>query len=151
MSDDFKILWAEDESLLRELICELLAVEGFNCAQASDGLEAQKLLHQDNYSLLIADFNMPGLTGDSLLFWCRENEIHIPVIFVTGHFERKDSELLALQDCCASVLQKPFAIEQLVGEIENAKSRNHEFHCKGYKIEKEAADFINFFPNQHQL
>lgn len=149
MNEAYKILWAEDEPMLREIMCELLAAEGYHCTQAKNGELAKEYLETDSFNLLITDFNMPFLTGDHLLFWCRRNSIHIPVIFVTGYMERKQSEELALKDCCTSVIQKPFAIEKLLAEIELAKGRNHEFLCGRVGPSRERPDNVNSFPNQH--
>lgn len=144
-----KILWVEDESMLRELMCELLSVEGYHCVPAKNGLEAQKHLEETEFHILISDFQMPEMSGDKLLFWLREKEFHMPVIFVSGQIERKQSEELALKDCCTSMLMKPFSIDQLIEEINRARERDHLFNCTGKVIPEGHADFQNSFPKQH--
>lgn len=149
MNEDCKILWVEDETMLRELMCELLGGEGYQCVQARNGVDAQEKLNEDTFSVLILDFQMPEMNGDELLFWLRQKEIHTPVVFVTGKQERKASEELALKDCCTSVLIKPFAIEALIEEIDRARQRKHEFQCSGRIVPNEKADFRSTFPHQH--
>jgi CheY-like chemotaxis protein len=149
MSRLYKILWAEDEDTLREIMCELLTEEGLNCTQARDGAHAREMMLQERFDLIITDFNMPHMNGAELLFWARQSGIHIPFIFVTANVERLPIEKLALNDCCASIINKPFAIEALLSEIEKAQKRNHQFECKGEIRSPLEADFKNSFPHQH--
>lgn len=151
MKGNIKILWVEDEDSLREVMCELLRQEGFQCTPANDGVEAQKLLQKENFDLLISDFNMPNMDGAHLLFWCRQSDLHMPVIFVTATVERLPIEDLALQDCCCSMMNKPFSIEVLMKEIENALGRNHEFDCKGEAVPLNRGDYRTDFPGKHYL
>ena len=145
----YKILWAEDDSTLREVMMELLCAEGFICTPAADGIEARDWLMKENFDVLITDFNMPRMDGSNLLFWCRQNEVHLPVIFVTATVERLPIEELALNDCCSSVVNKPFAIEYLLEEIDKALNRNHEFHCRGKALPLDQGDYKSNFPGQH--
>lgn len=151
MEGKLKILWVEDEDSLREVMCELLRQEGFHCTPANDGVEAQKLLQQEKFDLLITDFNMPNMDGAHLLFWCRQSSFHIPVIFVTATVERLPVEELAMKDCCTSMISKPFPVEVLLKEINAACKRNHEFDCQGEIIPLNRGDYQNDFPGQHYL
>lgn len=151
MNADFKILWAEDEDTLREVMCELIRSEGHQCTPAEDGLKAQELLKKEKFDLLITDFNMPHVDGAELLFWCRKNNLHMPVIFVTATVDRLPVEDLVLQDCCCSIVNKPFSIETLLEEIEKARARNHDFDCRGKTVPLTEGDFENSFPGQHYL
>ncbi|MFP5384802.1 MAG: response regulator [Bacteriovoracia bacterium] len=151
MKNAYKILWAEDEDILREVVCELIKGEGFDCKAVPNGLEAKGLLEKDHFDLLISDFKMPELDGAHLLFWCRENNLHIPVIFVSATVERSAIEDLVLKDCCTSLIHKPFAVEDLLEEIKKAQGRNHEFECNGTTIPLTQGDFQESFPGQQYL
>lgn len=151
METKIKILWVEDEDTLREVMCELLRNEGYQCVAANDGLEAQKYLHDEKVDLLISDFNMPNMDGARLLFWCRQNHHHMPVIFVTATVERLPIEELAMKDCCTSMINKPFSVEVLLKEINSARERNHEFDCRGEIVPLNRGDFQHDFPGQHYL
>lgn len=151
MKDKWKILWAEDEDILREVMCELMNGEGFDCTAVSNGLDAKNLLEKEHFDILISDFQMPELDGAHLLFWCREKDIHIPVIFVSATVDRSSEEELVLKDCCTSLVQKPFSVEVLLDEIKKAKNRNHEFECKGKTVPLSQADFKDYFPGQQLM
>ena len=124
-----KILLAEDDQDIREVIVEVLLNENFEVDWAENGLEATKKLATNSYDLLVSDFRMPKMDGAQLLSWCRENKIHFPVIFITANRELFPQEILALNDCCASLLNKPLNIENLLQEIIKAEQRDHLRNC----------------------
>ena len=128
-NDNYRILIVDDEPIIRELLVEILTMEGYSCTTASDGLEASKTLQQNKFDLLITDFRMPNMNGSDLLKWCRENDQHFPVIFITGNPELLPEEKLALGDCCAALLSKPVYVDQLLKAIEEARARNHQWMC----------------------
>lgn len=131
MDHDYKILYAEDETTLKEITTELLKSEGYQVTAVNDGEAAMKAMEKENFDLLVSDFQMPKVDGALLLMWCRQNGRHMPVIFVSGNVERLPCESTALEDCCASLLHKPFSFSDLLKAIEKAKRRNHEFDCRG--------------------
>lgn len=155
MNNKYRILYAEDEPSLREITTELLNEEGFECVAVPDGQEAIEKLKHEEFDLILSDFKMPKMDGSLLLFWCRQNGIHCPFIFVSGNLERLPVETMALKDCCASFLHKPVGIDQLLSAIEAARTRSHDFDCHGdtYSRDPEIKGDMNFqgqhFMNQH--
>lgn len=144
-----KILYVEDESTLRTITSELLSLEGFDCRQAMDGIEAQAMLEAEEFDLLITDFRMPRMDGSELMIWCRKNHKHLPVIFMTGAQELLPIERTVLNDCCASVLVKPVSFDSLLEAIRDAMERNHEFECKGKFFRIHDSNQLKDFPGQH--
>ena len=53
-----KILIADDEERIRDMIKEYVSLEGYDIEEASDGVEALNLFRQDKYSLIILDVMM---------------------------------------------------------------------------------------------
>lgn len=152
MDQNFKILYAEDEADLREITTELLRGEGYDCTPVADGYEAMRALEQDHYDLLISDFQMPRMDGALLLMWCRETGRHLPVIFVSGNMERLPIENVALDDCCAMLVHKPVAFEELIAKIEKAKTRIHEYDCLPVRAFNPKVDkHKRNFPGQHYI
>ncbi len=72
---------------------------------------------------------MPYMTGADLLEWCREKRLHFPVIFVTANLDLLPSEMIALNDCCAALLNKPVGMFELLHAITSAEVRDHNLHC----------------------
>jgi CheY-like chemotaxis protein len=129
MQSPYKILVVEDEPVLNELLCELLHEAGYETRHAYNGVEASELLQKEEFDLLMSDFQMPKMNGVELLRWCRERDIHFPVIFITANVELLPEEDLALNDCCAAVIHKPFCYEEVVQAVIDAKQRNHNRDC----------------------
>ncbi len=150
--ETYTILFAEDEDSLREIFTELLRSEGYECLEARNGEEAIEVLKaHPKVDLVLTDFNMPKLNGTQLLFWCRQNDFHMPFIFMTANVERLPIEEMALGDCCSSMLQKPVSFTQLLEEIERAKVRNHDFECHGKAFNPELDPVKKDFPGQQYL
>lgn len=144
----YRILYAEDEHDLRELTTEILSSEGFDCFPVVDGEEARKLLLTEKYDLLLTDFNMPNLDGAELLFWCRKNNHHFPVVFITGAPEQMPVHKKALADSSTSLVNKPFNFRDLIHAIEQGIDKGKLFSEHG-RICSEATE--SMFLGQHSM
>ncbi len=89
-----KLLVAEDQSMLRDALCQLLLIEDDvdEVLQAEDGAQAIGILQMENVDVAILDVEMPKKTGLDVLEWIREHK-DMKVIIVTtfkrvGYFER---------------------------------------------------------------
>ncbi|OHD11381.1 MAG: hypothetical protein A2Z96_03240 [Spirochaetes bacterium GWB1_48_6] len=67
-----KILYAEDDYANRKLIELQLRRRGFLCVTVEDGVQALESYAKDTFSLVILDYNMPGLSGTQTLVKIRE-------------------------------------------------------------------------------
>lgn len=90
-----KILLAEDQSMLRDALCQLLQLQTdvASVSQAVDGREAVELLKTNPVDVAILDVEMPYQTGLDVLEWVKEHQLDVKVIIVTtfkrpGYFER---------------------------------------------------------------
>ena len=92
-----RILVADDDATSRKLLSRILTRAGFTCTEAPDGIEALKQLQQDPPSLLLLDYDMPGMNGTEVLKQLRRHEnaivAQIPAIMLTGH-GGEESEVL---------------------------------------------------------
>lgn len=114
------ILVVDDDRDTAGLIQEVLNQAGFTVQTASNGLEALALARQEQPGLILLDLKMPKLDGYEVLKRLKRDRAtqNIPVIVVTGSVtdeEVKRKRVLALG--AAQFLTKPFAIDDLVGEI----------------------------------
>jgi two-component system response regulator DesR len=89
-----KLLVAEDQSMLRDALCQLLLMEDDvdDVLQAEDGEEAIELVKTNSIDVAILDVEMPKKSGLDVLEWIREHN-DLKVIIVTtfkrvGYFER---------------------------------------------------------------
>ena len=85
-----KLLVAEDQSMLRDALCQLLMLEDDveEVLAASDGQEAITLLEKEEVDVAILDIEMPAKTGLDVLEWIRANQRETKVVIVTT-FKRK--------------------------------------------------------------
>ena len=90
-----KVLVAEDQSMLRDAMCQLLTLQSDveSVFQAKNGQEAIQLLEKESVDIAILDVEMPVKTGLEVLEWIRSEKLETKVVVVTtfkrsGYFER---------------------------------------------------------------
>ncbi len=105
-----KILVADDDAMSRRLLVRALSAAGFSCSEAADGVEALRHLHAELPSLLLLDFDMPGMNGAELLKQLRMDKnpvvAQLPTIMLTGH-GGEESEVLCLEAGADDFVTKP--------------------------------------------
>ena len=90
-----RLLVAEDQSMLRDALCQLLLLQEDveDVLQAGDGKEAIRLLETHPVDIAILDIEMPIKTGLEVLEWAKSQQPQLKVVIVTtfkrpGYFER---------------------------------------------------------------
>jgi CheY-like chemotaxis protein len=82
------VLVVDDEPLIRQISRRTLESHGYQVTEAASGLEAIELLsHGAPLDLLIADLDMPELTGDEMVRRIRAARPDLKVLYVTGHID----------------------------------------------------------------
>ncbi|MEO8812437.1 MAG: response regulator, partial [Caulobacteraceae bacterium] len=113
-----RILFVEDEPLVRGIAARLLRDRGYEVIEARDGEEAL-VLARDNagrIDLMISDVIMPGMDGPSLLKAARRYLGAAPVMFISGYAEAEFSDLLE-GEAGVSFLPKPLDIKSLAEQV----------------------------------
>lgn len=111
-----RILFVDDEPVLRSLGQLVLARSGYAVDTASDGAEAWAALHEQEYHLLITDNHMPCLTGLGLIQKIRRARMSLPIILASAMLSAYPDEALPWLEGGA-VLAKPFTTEKLVSVV----------------------------------
>jgi len=112
-----KILIAEDEKDIVDVLKMGLELEGYEVIVAYDGEETLRKLKEEKPDLLLLDIMMPKVDGYSISVKMKEDEElkNIPIIVITGKGEmRKVFEETKNID---GYLEKPFPIEVLIKEV----------------------------------
>ena len=88
-----KILIADDEQLMRQLVVDFLQPEGYELIEAADGKEALELYQKEHPDLVLLDVMMPGYDGWTV---CREirRESAVPIMMLTAKLVAKIKALL---------------------------------------------------------
>jgi len=129
-----KILLLEDDVILSEAISEFLIDEGFDVVLAYDGFEAEEIVLNQKFDLLLLDVNVPNLDGFELLKSLRELKNLTPTIFITALNSLEDMKRgfnLGAND----YIKKPFDLEELKLRIENIK-RIYNIDSEKLKIDE---------------
>ncbi len=117
-----RILVVDDSKTLRDLAAMTLEVMGDDLIEtASDGLEAQRLLQEKSFDLVLTDLDMPHMGGDELIGWMKSEERcrNIPVIVLTAGVDQVRVEI-ARKYQIQELLEKPFQPAQLAEAVRKA-------------------------------
>jgi hypothetical protein len=109
------VLVVDDEPLMRNTVAKVLRRLGFHVLSAADGIEALGLCvrHLADLQLLLADLDLPHMSGLALLRTVRQMRSPITLMVMAGCCsEEQRAELTALN--VTAVLTKPFAQEELL-------------------------------------
>ncbi len=117
-----KILIADDEPRIRELLREHLTHEGFLCEEAADGGAALVALNKGDIDLVILDIMMPFVDGMRVLQEMKINKITTPVIMLTARGEEYD-KLAGLEGGADDYIVKPFSPRELVARVKVVLNR----------------------------
>lgn len=129
------VVIAEDETLIRMDLAEMLAEEGYDVVgQAADGAKAIELAEELRPDLVILDVKMPVLDGIAAAEAIAGQRI-APVVMLTA-FSQRDLVERAREAGAMSYLVKPFTQSDLVPAIEMAVSRYAEIA----QLESEVSD-----------
>ena len=116
-----EILVVDDDAMSRRVLAQLLSAAGYNCRVSNDGSEALETIHARPPSLLLLDFDMPGLNGAEVLRCLRSDEdptvAQIPAIMLTAHGSDQ-SEVSCLQAGADDFVTKPVNASVLRARIE---------------------------------
>jgi DNA-binding response OmpR family regulator len=118
-----KILVADDEQFLREMVAFKLGNAGHEVVVAVDGAEALRLASTRSPDLILLDVMMPGLDGFEVLRRIKGDAAlsRIPVIMLTAKGQERDV-VAGLGTGAADYVVKPFSLKELTMRIDKALS-----------------------------
>ena len=118
-----KILIAEDEEPIANLIKMNLRRAGYNCVWAADGETAADYMETEKPDLVLLDVMLPGINGYELMDYARTLEL--PVIFLTA-LGTTENKVKGLKMGADDYLTKPFEIVELLSRVEAVLRRYHK-------------------------
>ena len=130
-SDQNTILVVDDESVIRELITDILSDEGYTVQTADCGRAALDILSQPNdVVLLFTDIMMPEMDGIELIRESRKLQPSLVPIVMTG-YATLDTARAAVKEGAYDYVLKPFSLSEIKLAVSNALDR--------YKLVRENA------------
>lgn len=106
------VLVVDDDSGIRHLLKDALSCVGYRVSDCEAGEDALELMSRRSFSLLLTDYELPGMTGIEVVRKLRERGDMIPAVLMSSHDlgdlngQRKGLDPLRL-------LGKPFGISEL--------------------------------------
>ena len=113
-----KVLVADDERQIRDLLSEFLTSEGYEVLLASDGEEATGLAEREYPDVILLDVKMPGIDGIEV---CKRLKAEpktqfIPVIMITGYV---DNKMAAIEAGADDFVNKPIDLVELAVRLKS--------------------------------
>ena len=84
VNPDPRILLVDDNTIVRDMLVDLVGSLGYHADAAVGGEEALDLFDRGRYGVVLTDLVMPGMSGWEVLAALRQRDPHIPVVIVTG-------------------------------------------------------------------
>lgn len=121
-----KVLIADDEKTLVEMLKEILRQNKIDCDTVYNGQEAVDCALSAEYDLIILDIMMPKLNGMEALRQMRQKKISTPVLMLSAKSEVTD-KVDGLNVGADDYLTKPFAASELLARVKALTRRKGEY------------------------
>ncbi len=118
----YRILLAEDEASLRDLIALNLDLEGYTVQAVGNGKAALLKAQNERFDLLILDVMMPELDGFSVCEAVRLENQEVPILFLTA-LNAANDRVKGLKLGADDYLNKPFHLEELLLRVKSLVQR----------------------------
>ena len=119
-----KILIVDDETNIRDLMCRYMKVEGIDGVGAENAFSAQRILREEPFDGMLVDLKMPGMDGQELVKWVREQGFRMPIIMMSAHGEISDA-VNALKSGVQDYIVKPFDPAEVIIRLKNLVEAQH--------------------------
>ena len=137
-SDSLRILFADDETSLQELISKELPRMGHSVTVCPDGITAVQALSENAYDCLLVDLDMPGMHGIEVIQKCKEISPETEAIVLTGKGST-ETAVSALRLGAFDYLQKPcrlIELKTLLGRVAAKRELNHQVQALKLRLRR---------------
>lgn len=111
-----KLLIVDDEQKIRELIAKYAVFEGYECAEAENGMQAVETVRGKTFDLIVMDIMMPELDGFSASREIRKTHPNVPIILLSARGEEYD-KIHGFELGIDDYVVKPFSPKELMLRI----------------------------------
>lgn len=123
MREQYKVLLAEDEAGLRDIVSKYLNKNGFEVDTVCDGISACFAVDKKVYDMIVLDIMMPGKNGKEVCAHIRQ-KYDVPVIFLTALDDEQDI-VEGYEIGADEYITKPFSMTVLLAKINALIKRYH--------------------------
>ena len=116
-----RILLAEDDEAVRELVARALGEDGHALTATADGAAALAALDRRDgeFDLLLTDVKMPVMDGIALALAAGRDHPDLTIMLMTGYADQRE-RARSLDALVHDVISKPFSVEQIKGAVREA-------------------------------
>ena len=116
-----RILLAEDDEAVRELVARALGEDGHALTATADGAAALEALDRRDgeFDLLLTDVKMPVMDGIALALAAGRDHPDLTIMLMTGYADQRE-RARSLDALVHDVISKPFSVEQIKGAVREA-------------------------------
>ncbi len=116
-----KILIIEDEAAIRRVLKKIISEEneGYEVAEASDGLGGLEMILNNDYDLILCDIKMPKMDGVEVLEKVKKVKPEIPIVMISGHGDL-DTAVNTMRLGAFDYISKPPDLNRLLNTVRNA-------------------------------
>ena len=109
-----RILLAEDEESVRQLVARALTQDGHDVVATVDGAEAFDALKREGgrFDLLLTDIKMPVMDGLALALATARDHPTLPIVLMTGYADQRE-RASGLDSLIVDVITKPFTLAEI--------------------------------------
>ena len=116
-----KVLIADDEDSMRQLVARAIAMDGHETVTAQDGAEALEILIRERgaFDLLLTDIQMPIMDGIALALSAARDFPDLTILLMTGFADQRE-RAHGLEALIYDVVPKPFSLDILLAKVADA-------------------------------
>jgi len=121
-----RILVAEDDDVIRELVVRALNEDGHTLTATADGTGALDALtkHHGNFDVLLTDVKMPVMDGIALALAAGRDHPDVAIMLMTGFADQRE-RTRGLEALVHDVIAKPFSVDQIKCAVREALVQRH--------------------------
>ena len=116
-----RLLIVEDEKKLRVLMSDFFKMKGYEVSEAENGIDATKILQQQEFDMIFLDIMMPGMDGIEVCKKVR-TQTDVPILFLTALYD-EETKSKGYASGADDFVTKPFSLEVLYAKAEAIRKR----------------------------
>ena len=123
-----RVLVIEDEPQMRSMLSDNLEFEGYEVTAVDSAEQALMEIDRFNFSLLIVDVMLPGMSGVELCDTLRRRGSRLPIVMLTARSHESD-RIRGLDSGADDYVTKPFSVRELLARV-RAQVRRDDWHSQ---------------------